>query len=65
MGDLKRRHERARGDVLLRRLGITATFVRPGDDQGEPDVIYTLGNGETLGIEVATAYYSDADAQAE
>ena len=65
MSSDKRRHERARCDILLRRLAITASFVRPGDDKGEPDMIYALGNGETLGIEVATAYYSDADAQAE
>src|SRR5947209_2701278 len=63
--DLKRRHERARCASLLRRLGITASFVRPGDDQSEPDMIYTLGNGETLGIEVATAYYSDDEAKAD
>jgi hypothetical protein len=64
-GDLKRRHERAVSDSLLSALGITASFDRPGDDHDEPDMIYILGSGETLGIEVATAYYSDDAAKAD
>ena len=64
-GDLKRRHERAVSDALLQALGIDAAFLRPGDDQGEPDMIYMVRNAETLGIEVATAYYSDDEARAD
>src|SRR4051794_9182227 len=61
---LKRQHERAVCDRLLRNLCIGATFVRLGDDRSEPDVIYSH-DGKTLGIEVATAYYDDAQAERE
>jgi hypothetical protein len=37
---------------------------RMGNDQGEPDVIYRADN-RTIGIEVGTAYYDDADARQE
>jgi hypothetical protein len=63
--DLQRQHERARANFLLRGLGVTASFLRPGDDRGEPDMLYTLSNGKTLGVEVATAYYSDEEARAD
>jgi len=64
-GDLKKQHERAVCDRLLNALGIQASFQRYGNDRDEPDVIYRLPDGCTLGIEVATAYYDDADAKAE
>ena len=51
-------------DNLLGTLSVEATFAREGNDRGEPDVIYKR-NGQTLGIEVATAYYEDSDAKQE
>jgi hypothetical protein len=63
--DLKRRHERAVGDALLKALDTEAAFKRLGDDRGEPDVIYEREGGKTLGIEVATAYYDESDARQE
>jgi hypothetical protein len=64
-GDLKKLHERGVCDRLLHALGVQASFERYGNDRDEPDVIYRLGEGGTLGIEVATAYYDDSDAKAE
>jgi len=55
MTDIKRRYEQAISDALLRALSIDAVFVRPGDDDREPDMIYTVQDGKTLGVEVATA----------
>jgi hypothetical protein len=63
--DLKRKHERAVGDELLKALDIKAAFYCLGDDNGEPDVIYECEDGESLGIEVATAYYDEGDARQE
>jgi hypothetical protein len=60
--DLKRRHERAVADELLKTLKFEAVFVRLGNDIGEPDVIYE-GKARTLGIEVATAYHDKSDAR--
>ena len=37
---------------------------REGNDRDEPEVIYKR-NGQTLGVEVATAYYEDSDAKQE
>ena len=65
VGDLKKQHERGVCDRLLYALGVQASFERYGNERDEPDVIYRLGEGSTLGIEVATAYYDDADAKAE
>jgi len=62
---LKRKHERAVGDQLLKALGIKPGFKRLGDDKGEPDVIYEDETGRTLGIEAATAYYAKSDARQE
>jgi hypothetical protein len=59
---LQRQHEIAVCNRLLKNLALDATFVRLGDDSSEPDVIYSLG-GESLGIEVATAYYDDSQAE--
>src|SRR5437868_12584974 len=55
---LQRQHEVAVCNRLLKSLDISATFVRLGDDHSEPDVIYSYAK-ESLGIEVATAYYDD------
>ena len=63
--DLKKQYERAIGDELLEACGVQARFLRYGDDREEPDVIYRLPNEETLGIEIATAYYEDSDAKQE
>jgi hypothetical protein len=49
---------------LLNALGIQAAFVRLGNDNGEPDVVYER-DGHTLGIEIATAYYDNSDAKQE
>lgn len=61
---LQRQHEIAMCNRPLKSLDISATFVRLGDDHNEPDVIYSHC-GETLGIEVATAYYDDGQAERE
>lgn len=63
--DLKREHERAVADGLLRTLNVNAVFKRLGNDKGESDVIYEREDGKTLGIEVATAYYEERDARQE
>jgi hypothetical protein len=62
--DLKREHERAAGDELLKTLNIKAAFKTLGNDKNEPDIIYER-DGKTLGIEVATAYYDESDARQE
>jgi hypothetical protein len=57
-------HERAVADQLLAALELEATFVRQGDpSKREPDVICCKPDGQTIGIEVVTAYYEDSDAQ--
>lgn len=63
--DLKKQYEWAIADELLEACGVQTEFLRYGDDREEPDVIYRLPNEETLGIEVATAYYEDSDAKQE
>jgi hypothetical protein len=52
--DLKRQHERAVGDELLKALDVKAAFKRLGDDECEPDIIHEREGGRTLGIEVAS-----------
>lgn len=62
---VKKGHEKAVADQLLEAEKIDATFDRVGDaNRKEPDVIYTIGDLE-VGIELATAYYEDGDAQDE
>ena len=56
--NLKRQHETAVGNRLIRSLSLPATFLRGGNDRDEPDVIYSW-EGALLGIEVVTAYYDD------
>lgn len=60
--DLKRQHEKAVADELLRSLGVEPPFERLGNDKDEPDVLYKQG-ARTLGIEVADAYYDNSDAR--
>ena len=61
---IKTVHERAIADQLLAALEVGATFVRHGDPTiSEPDVIYSKSSGQTIGIEVVTAYYEDSDAK--
>ncbi len=61
---LKRQHEIAVCNRLVKNLALPARFLREGNDRGEPDVIYSCEN-ELLGIEVATAYYDDSQAERE
>lgn len=58
------RHERRTGDSLLRALGIQGDFMRHGDEKSEPDLLYSIA-GQTVGIEVTSAYYDDNHASAE
>jgi hypothetical protein len=61
----KKRHEKAVADQLLEFEKINAAFEGVGDaNKKEPDSIYRIG-GRAIGIEVATAYYGEADAQDE
>ena len=39
-------------------------FLRRGEDDGEPDLLYSLG-GKTVGIEIATAFYHNRQAEIE
>jgi hypothetical protein len=61
-GNLKRQHEKGVCDRLLAVLGQSLTFVREGDDKGEPDMLYEESTG-SIGIEVAGAYYERSDAK--
>jgi hypothetical protein len=61
---LKEQHEIAIANALLAALGHRSEFIRHGQDGVEPDVIYSVAE-RTIGIEVATAYYDDAQAKAE
>ena len=61
---LKKQHEVAVANRLLGNLSFPATFVREGDDDNEPDVIYSY-EGALLGIEVATAHTDDSEAEQE
>lgn len=61
---LKREHERFICDTLVETLGLKPSDHKLGNDQGEPDIIYKIDR-RSIGIEVATAYYEDSDAQEE
>ena len=61
---LKEQHEIAIANALLATLGHRSEFIRHGQDGVEPDVIYSVAD-QTVGIEVATAYYDDLQAKAE
>jgi hypothetical protein len=64
MASLKEKHEVTIADEFLKTLGFTAEFLRRGKDGVEPDVIYSVAE-RTLGIEIATAYYNEAQPKAE
>jgi hypothetical protein len=64
MKEQKEAHEVAIGNQLLKALELDGKFIRHGKDDGEPDLIYSLG-GRTVGIEVATAYYHEGQATVE
>jgi hypothetical protein len=61
---LKEQHEIAIGNALLATLGHNVEFIRHGLDGIEPDLIYSVAE-RTIGIEIATAYYDNAQAKAE
>lgn len=58
------RHEKRTGDSLLCALGIQGEFLRHGDEKSEPDLLYSIA-GQTIGIEVTSAYYDENHASAE
>lgn len=60
--NLKRQHERFVCDALVGSVGLKGKFRRYGDDLREPDCIYEV-EGESLGIEVATVYPRNIDAE--
>src|SRR6516165_2063287 len=64
MPSLKEQHEITIAEEFLKKLAFKAQFIRHGKDGIEPDVIYSVPGG-ALGIEIATAYYNDAQAKAE
>ena len=49
---------------MLRALKFDGKFLRHGKDDGEPDLIYSL-EGKTVGIEIATAFYHNKQAEIE
>lgn len=64
MPSLKEEHEITIADEFLKALGFTAKFIRHGKDGSEPDVIHSIA-GQTVGIEIVTAYYDEGQAKAE
>jgi hypothetical protein len=62
--EVKEGHEKAIGNQLLRALNLDGKLVRHGKDEGEPDLIYSL-EGKTVGIEIATAFYHNKQAEIE
>ena len=59
----KEQHEIAVGRALLQALGYSPCL-RHGQDGVEPDLICSVGD-QCLGIEIATAYYSEHHAKLE
>lgn len=55
-----RRHEKYIADNFIKLYDPAYQFVGWGDDHGQPDILYQKGS-EVLGVEVTTAYYSDAE----
>jgi hypothetical protein len=41
---------------------LDSKFLRHGEDDGEPDLLYSL-DGKTVGIEIATAFYHNKQAE--
>jgi hypothetical protein len=62
--EVKEGHEKAIGNQLLRALKLDGKLLRHGKDEGEPDLIYSL-EGKTVGIEIATAFYHNKQAEIE
>jgi hypothetical protein len=62
--EVKEGHEKAIGDQLLRALKLEGKFLRHDEDDGEPGLIYSL-DGKTVGIEIATAFYHNKQAEIE
>ena len=62
--EVKEGHEKAVGNQLLRALKLDGKFLRHGEDDGEPDLLYSL-DGQTVGIEIATAFYHNKQAEIE
>ena len=62
--EVKEGHEKAIGRQLLKALKLNGKFLRHGEDDGEPDLIYSL-DGKTVGIEIATAFYHNKQAEIE
>ena len=46
--EVKEVHEKASGNQLLRALKLDGKFLRHGEDDGEPDLLYSL-DGKTVG----------------
>jgi len=46
--EVKEGHEKAIGDQLLRALKLEGKFLRHAEDDGEPDLLYSL-DGKTVG----------------
>lgn len=61
---LKEQHEVAIGNALLRSLRCDGQFICHGEDDGEPDLIYSIAR-RRVGMEIATAYYDNAQARVE
>jgi hypothetical protein len=59
----KEQHEKGVGERLLAALVLNPAFRSMGTPP-EPDLLYDADDGRVLGIEVATAYYSNPSAQA-
>ena len=57
-------HEKAIGDQFLSALKLDGKFLRHGEDDSEPDLLYSL-EGKTVGIEIATAFYHNRQAEIE
>ena len=57
-------HEKTIGDQFLSALKLEGKFLRHGEDDSETDLLYSL-EGKTLGIEIATAFYHNQQAEIE
>lgn len=60
----KEEREIAIGNCFLKELRCDHTFVRHGEDDGEPDLIYLI-TGSTVGVEILAPYYSNDQARIE
>lgn len=60
----KQKREIAIGNRFLKELQFDHTFIRHGDDDGEPDLIYRI-MGRDVGFEIVAAYYHNDQAKME